>query len=110
MTQNKERFCELLGSVADLLHCYAFLDVFLVSQHAQISKTVERYCDLDDLIHTCAINTCHSLISSSALIFSLIYISIHPSFISVLKLLLQCHVPSIKRTVSLCLPVFVWFV
>lgn len=87
MTQNKERFCELLGSVADLLHCYAFLDVFLVSQRAQISKTVERHCDLDDLIHTCAINTCHSLISSSALIFSHIYISVHPSFISVLKLL-----------------------
>lgn len=46
VTQNKECFCELLGSVADLLHCFAFWDVFLVSQHAQISKTVERHCYL----------------------------------------------------------------
>lgn len=57
MTQSKECLCELLGSVADLLHCFAFLDVFLVSQHAQISKSVERDCDLYDLIHICAINT-----------------------------------------------------
>lgn len=64
-------FCRLLGIIPDLLHfCFFFfLAVLLVPPHTLINKTVERCCDLDDLINLCAVNTCHSLIPYSALLF-----------------------------------------
>lgn len=62
-------FCRLLGIIPDLLHLCFFLGIFLVPPHTLINKTVERCCDLDDLINLCAVNTCHSLIPYSALLF-----------------------------------------